>query len=457
MFRKIEVWILYLAMLLSIVFAIGFGVLVRQELVGNIKAGWLSKTALALAEIPLKARRILDTDIDLKTEDRFPDLVDFNGTPNTEESYLLLSRYDGDLREGVIELVNLRSFETLHTWNPDIDLFNDLVEQVDEFEHLKSNRKNSRQRLVHPKLTKDGGIIFGQFLPLTKINSCSDLIFQNTKDKFHHSIETDIDGNIWVPSQKFPQSLPSTKVGRDTGREGGTRNGFNDDAIVKLSPEGEVLYEKSVSQIFIDNGLEYLLFSVGDKSFNLDPIHLNDIQPVNFDGEFWKKGDVFLSLRNQSMILLYRPLTNEILWKGVGPFFYQHDVDILDENRISIFNNNAKNFVDSLTVDGNNEVVIYDFKTNKYSKYLNKSLIENDVRTKSQGRSEILPNGDLYIEETNFGRTLYFNSDGSLRWTHVNRADNENIYSVGWSRILYTEADVETVHNFLTNRGTCNE
>ena len=27
--------------------------------------------------------------------------------------------------------------------------------------------------------------------------------------------------------------------------------------------------------------------------FDNDPIHLNDIQPVNFDGEFWKKGDVF--------------------------------------------------------------------------------------------------------------------------------------------------------------------
>jgi hypothetical protein len=39
MFKKIEIWILYLTILLSILFAIGFGVLVRQELVGSIKAG----------------------------------------------------------------------------------------------------------------------------------------------------------------------------------------------------------------------------------------------------------------------------------------------------------------------------------------------------------------------------------------------------------------------------------
>ena len=48
MFKKIEIWILYLTILLSILFAIGFGVLVRQELVGSIKAGWVSKTALTL-------------------------------------------------------------------------------------------------------------------------------------------------------------------------------------------------------------------------------------------------------------------------------------------------------------------------------------------------------------------------------------------------------------------------
>ena len=89
-----------------------------------------------------------------------------------------------------------------------------------------------------------------------------------------------------------------------------------DDAIVKLSNNGELLYEKSISEIFIENGLEHLLFSIGGNNFIRDPIHSNDVQPVNFDGEYWKKGDVFLSLRHQSMILLYRPSTNEIVWNS---------------------------------------------------------------------------------------------------------------------------------------------
>ena len=74
--------------------------------------------------------------------------------------------------------------------------------------------------------------------------------------------------------------------------------------------------------------MEYLLFSVGEKIFK--EIHLNDIQPVNFDGDYWKKRRCFLSLRHQSMIILFRPKTNQIIWKGVGKQFLQHDVDIID-------------------------------------------------------------------------------------------------------------------------------
>jgi len=451
MFKKIEIWVLYLTILLSILFAIGFGVLVRQELVGSIKAGWVSKTALNLAEIPKNIKKIFIND--LIVEDRFPYLDGFNGTPNSEESYLLLSRYHGDLQEGIVELIDLTNFEILHTWNPDIDALNNLVQQVDEFKYLNRDWNNNRYLLLHPLLLNDGSLLIANDTPLKKIDACSKLVLQNAHDRFHHSIETDIDNNIWVPSRIYPQSIPIEKVGRDSPDD----NGFIDDAIVKLSPNGEILFEKSVSQIFIDNGLEYLLFSVGHNLFNVDPIHLNDIQPVNFDGEFWKKGDVFISLRHQSMVLQYRPSTNEIIWKGTGASFHQHDVDILDNHRISIFNNNSKDFVDGDIVDGHNEVIIYDFKTNEYSSYLKDSLIENDVRTITEGSSEILTNGDLFVEETNYGRTIYFNADGSLRWTHVNRANDGNVYNVGWSRILYTKEDIQTVNNFLINKGTCNE
>ena len=73
MFKKIEIWILYLVLLLGIPVTISFGVLVRQELNGSVNLGRVSKTALFLAEIPVNIKNILQKNqkSDLKVEDRF--------------------------------------------------------------------------------------------------------------------------------------------------------------------------------------------------------------------------------------------------------------------------------------------------------------------------------------------------------------------------------------------------
>ena len=453
MFKKIEIWILYLIILLGIPTLISFGFLVRQELKGNTKFGWVSKTALFLSEIPVNLQKlsISDQSPDHKVADRFPELDGFNGTPNSNESYLLLSKYDGDLREGIVQLVDLTNFKVLHTWNPDMYEFNQLVEPVGTFKFLKRDRNNSRSLLKHPLLLEDGSLVFHHSTPFRKIDACSNLIFQNTLERTHHSIEKDIDGNIWVPSYIFPQSLPEEIVGRGHSSEGGS----NEDGILKLSPSGKILYRKSLAQIFIDNNLKNYLFGYG-VLYMKDPLHLNDIQPVDFDGDYWKKGDLFLSLRNQSMIVLYRPSSNQIVWKIQGPFFNQHDIDILDDHRISIFNNKMLKLSNGkVKVDGNNEVNIYNFKTGNFSSYLKNSLIQHDVRTRNQGLSEILPNGDLFIEETNFGRNLYFNSDGTLRWTYLNRSKKGYVYTVKWSRIIHKSDEILNVKNFLNTKDEC--
>ncbi len=52
---------------------------------------------------------------------------------------------------------------------------------------------------------------------------------------------------------------------------------------------------------------------------------------------------------------------------------------------------------------------------------------------------------------------LYFDANGSLRWTYVNRAENSNVYELAWSRILHSEKDIIMVDNFLNSRGKCND
>ena len=72
MFKKIEIWILYLVVFLFFPVTIGFGFLVNYELNGGKRLGQFSKTALFLAKIPESIKKVLLMDSDLKVKDRFP-------------------------------------------------------------------------------------------------------------------------------------------------------------------------------------------------------------------------------------------------------------------------------------------------------------------------------------------------------------------------------------------------
>ena len=94
--------------------------------------------------------------------------------------------------------------------------------------------------------------------------------------------------------------------------------------------------------------------------------------------------------------------------------------------------------------------MIYDFEKDEYSYYLDKSLRKRRVRSTRGGRSQILYDGDLIVEETHGGRLLYFNKDSSLRWSYLNRANDDFVYNLGWSRILYKERDIAQIKSFLS-------
>ena len=335
---------MFLAIFIGLLLAIGYGVLVRQELVGVTKFGYLSKTALFLAEIPAKFHSIIigegqTNDLRVKNRKhlktkRFKNSSGFEGSPVEKETYLLLARYDGNKKRSFVELIDLRSFEVKKIWNPDIDKIHNLVDtSYPEHEHLKRDRHAKRYLMTHPFLTKDGGLIFHHNSPLVKIDKNSELVWQNQEDQFHHSIEQDHQGNFWVPTHVFPYQLDKKHIGEEYGT-------FFDDAITKVSPDGKILFQKSVSKILLENNKK--LF---DRGFHSDPIHLNDIQPVLSDGQYWKQGDLFLSLPGRSTIILYRPSTNKIIWMGIDHTTSQHDINILDDHRISIFNNNGIAFI----------------------------------------------------------------------------------------------------------------
>lgn len=464
MFKKIEIWILYLVVLIFIVLMILFGVLVRQELVGSVKLGQVSKFALFLSEIPMNLKKIYsiakDPGIESGVGYRFKNKIGFVGEYDKNGRYLLLSRYDGNLSESVVELIRLSDFKIMNRWNPDIEKINEKIDKTrDEYLLLNRDLNENRYKIHSPLLTDDGGlIIHSHGSALVKIDKCSNLLWINDIDHFHHSAEKDIDGNYWIPSRIYPYSIDEVKIGEKYGD-------FFDDAITKVSIEGDILYQKSVTQMLLDNNLDHLVFS--DYIFHGDPIHLNDIEPVNSNGKYWRKGDLFLSLRSQNMIILYRPETNKIIRTITGPFSNQHDVDILSENEISIFNNNIYFYKGKRIDDGRIhftgqseigivEILIYDFRTQEFRKKFSEEIEQHNVITGVAGLSEIFDDGSLFIEETQAGRLLFFNADGKLVLEYVNKANNGMNYGLGFSKVLQIDEKLKNTLKKLKSKKCIN-
>jgi len=427
LFSRVEVWIVLLLLLIGIIAAIGFGALVLRAEREDVQPGQLSKAAVAVAEIPQTAKRILAGDNEMrvwgsKRDQPAPAGWIFPSGPITGPGgYLLLSRYDGDENRQKLELVSLPSMRTVFTWGVKASDLRKDVSHVSRFTE-PSNWDDAHFRPIHPLLAENGDLIVKDFdTPLFRVDPCGKPVWALEDAVYHHSTEADADGNLWIPSTAERASLRSVN------------DKFREDRITEVSPSGKLLFAKSVPDILLRHGYANWLFS----TYNNDPTHLNDIQPVLADGRYWKKGDLFLSMRNLSTIMLYRPSTDEILWIKRGPWMVQHDVDILDDHRISIYDNGAEERApEQPFFDSSSQVMIYDFKTSKISMPLQRAMNDNGIRTWTEGLSTQLPDGSTLIEAPNEARLIIFRADGGIAAEYVNRAKDGWLYHLGWSRYI---------------------
>lgn len=461
LFKKIEVWFLILVIFVGLISLILFGGILLHEIKGGIRFPKIQKTALFFAEIPSNLFRIIKTYTDPMHQVKVIRVNDFKGKSDlnlyrkVERDYiLLLSRFDGDLNESVVEAYDLKNFEIIHKWNLNLD---EILKKIDfkeslEFKDLK-DRDQTNFAMRAPFVDSQGNLLFSSNSPLIKVDFCGNLLWINQEDNFHHSIEEDHENNIWTGSYIFPYKFKFSP--KESNIE------FMDDGIAKISVKsGETLFNKSLAQIFYENG--YLSEILGKLNYySSDPIHLNDIQPVLSDGKYWKKGDLFLSLRNLSMIIQYRPENNKILKMISGPFINQHDVDIISENEIGIFNNNAYNTVrgrlqyDQHELYDNSNIIIYNFENNKFVEKYPDILNDYKIKTETQGLFEILPDKSMLIEEQNRGRLVFLSENAQLEWEYVNKNSKGEILGLNWSRIIHNKNKVDLIRE--NSKKGCND
>jgi hypothetical protein len=353
--------------------------------------------------------------------------ADFKGVNKLENDLNILSSYTNAENERTVVLKNLKNDEVLYSWEID-------------------NPHADHARIMDPIMFEDKSLCysFNGVTGLRKIDSTGNLIWKQDSIAHHHSMNLDSSGNIWACS--YTKDNQGFIVYRGKYKVDANPVHFIDNTISKIdSKTGKLLYHKSITEILMENNLEYLYIQSDRKE---DPLHINDVQPALKSTEFYDEGDVFISSRNLSSILHFRPKTNELVKLIQGPFSSQHDVDFLNDSTLVFFNNNSYNvggfpgvnwpIAKELLEIGDKYSFIYHYnlKTGEFSPAEKEVFAENQIFTFTEGMQEYLPDGSIFIEEQNSG-VLWVLKNHEVIYKAVHPSHEEGYHHLpNWIKVI---------------------
>ena len=291
---------------------------------------------------------------------------------------------------------------------------------------------SSQNRVWSPLLWENGYVTFCYpWNDLITFDPKNSREIWRIRGSFHHSIEFDHNGDIWVCGSGA--SHLGVKI-----QDGLASNSYRyeDQILVKISKEGKILSRIKVSDLLIESGLEYLMNGPVGFQFNQDPLHLNQISPILVESQNFKKGWILVSLRNISTILLVNPEDRKIVWHKSGPWINQHSVFQYDDSRISVLDNHSfglGNFW--LSPTNTSRIVIFD----PINSNLNEVVIEKNFnqffRLKIEGRA--IPIGDSrWLLEDSMAGSLFIIKGKKLVFKYTNRYLNGSCGVISWCRYV---------------------
>jgi hypothetical protein len=444
--KKFFTYPVFVVLFLSFIGAIGFGGLLKHHYAGGERFQFLQNIAVTIAEVPSNIKKILFSSKSelLLAKDR-PEFKDykagFNFKNKKELDILFLLNYTNPSNnKHEINLIDLQTYKSIFKYKTDYELFTKIKSENNE--KLSKYITDDNFALRSTFLTKNLN-----FIALTTGNiitkfslAKNEVVWFNDDYNFHHTFNVnEIEKYIWAIGCSKNSKLDKRYLSKD----------FCDDSVIKIDLNtGKIIDEISVTQIMIDEGIHNHLF-VGRSDISVpDPLHINDVEEVNSNTNFTNKGNLFISLGHTNMILLINPYTKKILWKLHDKLFHQHDVDIINDDEIAIFNNN-RIITNKDKVFKNNEINVYNFKTNELSSPYDNILKENDVRTVNQGLMEITEYG-IFVEEQNSGRYIFFENNGNVIFEYLNKSENNrDVYQVHWSRLIVNKDKINEIKRKL--------
>lgn len=343
--------------------------------------------------------------------------------PSDLNGYLLIpfTDKDGKNRLKLLELGTEKSKEfDLSDFDNKPGQYSDSLNEVDS---VRWSRQSSRRRISHPIFNGQSRVTFVcEHNDLVTIDLLNGIEVWRVRGAFHHSLEKDSNGDIWaISSQKRNDIL-------------------EDNVMVKVSQNGKILKQISISNLLANSGFEYLLYGSSNPRFIKDPIHLNQISPITTDAGKFRKGQLLISLRNLSTILLVDPENDKVVWLRSGPWMNQHCVIPTGQSTFSVFDNHS--FVDGrdfwIEAKWQTRILNYNIQTESVSEVPFDFGGLDKLQVVAQGRAIPLHSGFWMIEDSEQGTILIFD-EKNLRFRWSNRYPNGNVGATLWSRYMKSD------------------
>jgi len=345
-------------------------------------------------------------------------------------------------REPVIRIIDRRG-ETVHEWRPEWGKA--WTEDEGSFVNPPVEGIYAHGLLV----LEDGSFVSNfEHYSTFRMDTCGEVVWK-LENYGHHSVSAGPDGTVWVPAEDPLTAIPQDFVAHGLP--------FRSYLLQQVSLDGELLKSINLTRVLFENDLAGLLYmrapSPGPVFADGDSLHLNDIEsvPQGVDSETFEAGDLILSLRDISSILVLDPETEDIKWVHSGGFVRQHDPDVLPNGNISIYDNQSH-----LAFDENAEpfsrIIEIDPETGQRTTVIGDQH-EPQFFANITGSHERLSNGNILVAASQQGRLLEFAADGELLWRYDARRPDGTNTRIFNAQVLSPDLDREF---FEAARRSCN-
>jgi Arylsulfotransferase (ASST) len=266
-------------------------------------------------------------------------------------------------------------------------------------------------------------LVIFEGLGLFKLDKDSNLLWKY--DAFaHHDLDIDPQGNIFVLI-----------------REGNLRPEYNseqpilEDFIAVLDPGGNEIRRISLLKCLANSPY---WSAVDNENISGDVFHTNTLQWLDGEliglSEIFQKGNVLVSLCNRDFIGIVDLEKETFVWGLSGLFIKQHQPELAPDGSIMVFDNRGlgkRSRVMRFTPFQQRILWVYDGKA------------DGDFYSRKLGSFQQLPNGNVLITESEFGRVIEVAASKQIVWEYISpyRAGKDNEWVAQIPEMLRIEPD----------------